>query len=52
MPKTDKELTAEIAVAFIQSWNGAPHTSALETKDACEVINAIYKTLRELPKED
>lgn len=48
MSKTDKELTAEIAIAFIQSWHAKPSTSPLSSESVSAIISDIYKVISKL----
>lgn len=52
MPKTDKELTAEIVIAYVQSWNGARGTNALQPSNLVNLIQGVYETLRSLPSDE
>lgn len=49
MGKTDKELTTEITIAFIESWNNKSNTAALKIENVCDIIEAIYRTVNNLP---
>ena len=46
MNKTDRELAVELAVAIIQSWNGAEHTNAIQPSDAIRIANDCYSAVK------
>ena len=48
MSKTDKERTAEITIAFINSWNARPNTSVLDCSAVKDLITNIHSTLKKL----
>lgn len=51
MPKTDKELTAEITAAYIAGWFQRTQTPPLQKADVCDFIKNIYKTIHSLEEE-
>lgn len=46
MNKTDKELAVELAIAIMQSWNAAEHTSAIKPSDAIGIANNCYSAIK------
>ena len=50
MPKSDKELVAEIACAYLQAHSGEGRR-APTLKDLQDVINGVYETIRKLENE-
>ena len=48
MPKTDKELTAEIVIAYVQSWNAANSAKPMQATVIPEIIKAVYSTVASL----
>lgn len=48
MAKSDKELTTEIVIAFINSWNAKEITSALQPENIPDLINTVYSTIHAL----
>ena len=50
MSKTDKELTAEITIAFINSWNARPNTSVLDCSAVKDLITNIHSTLKKVKR--
>lgn len=48
MSKTDKELTAEITIAFINSWNAKSNTNVLDCSAVQDLITNIHSTLKKL----
>ena len=48
MSKTDKELTAEITIAFINSWNAKSSTRALDCTNVQDIIAGIHSALKKL----
>ncbi len=51
MPKTDKELTAEITIAYITGRLQHTKTSCISRSDICGLIKDIYKTIHSLEEE-
>lgn len=47
MPKTDKELTAEIVIAFLSAWGGVNLTPPSQS-ELPNLIESVYKTVKEL----
>ncbi|MBV4417429.1 hypothetical protein [Clostridium tyrobutyricum] len=45
MSKTDKELTVELAIAFINSWNSREHVNPINIDDTVEVFKKFYKAI-------
>lgn len=52
MPKTDKELTAEIVISYVESWNARSGTTVLKTDDLIDLITAVYNTVHSLDDPD
>ena len=48
MPKTNKELTAEIVVALLNSWGNSSHGSPIQPAQVPEIIGSIYNKLHSL----
>ena len=50
MPKTDKELTAEIVNCFVKSWNENTSTpsSHINLDELCETITKVHETIQSL----
>ena len=51
MSKTDKELTAEITVAYIEGWFQRSQTAPLQGNDVCNFIKSVYKTIHSIEEE-
>lgn len=52
MPKTDKELTAEVASVFIQSWFSSRNSATLQASDVADLIKTIHYSFASLPTAD
>lgn len=50
MPKTDKELTAEIVIALINNWNNSKGIVNLNAGNVSSAIETIYNKIRSLPE--
>ncbi len=48
MSKTDKELTIEVANAFITSWFSRDNLAPLKGKDVTGMIKTVYQTVKSL----
>ena len=51
MPKTDKELTAEITIAYITGRLQHTQVTSIPKSDICSLIKDIYKTIHSLEEE-
>lgn len=49
MPKTNKELTAEIVSTYIQAWFGSSRTAAMKAEDVADIIKLVHSTISALP---
>lgn len=48
MPKTDKELTAEIVCEFIKAWGVSENAKPIQSNQLPDVIELIYETVSKL----
>ena len=45
MAKTNKELTAEIVIAYVQSWNNSQYTKPMQPDELVDTIKTVYSTI-------
>lgn len=47
--KSDKELTIEVVISFMDGWNSRGGTAPLTADNVNNLIKSVYKTISELP---
>ncbi|WP_155722878.1 hypothetical protein [Clostridium sporogenes] len=52
MPKTNKELVAELTTSFITSWNSKEHTKPLNMVDVKGVFNSFKQLIESMDEKD
>ncbi|MDR2903929.1 MAG: MucR family transcriptional regulator [Clostridiales bacterium] len=52
MPKTDKELTAEIVISYVSSWHQVSGRAAITGPTIVDMINLVYKTIHALDGDE
>ena len=51
MAKTNKELTAEIVIAYVQSWNNSQYTKPIQPSELVDTIQTVYSTICDLSED-
>lgn len=52
MPKTNKELAVDVAIAYINSLHAKANFKHLDIKDTQDIIENVYKTLEKLDPDN